>query len=203
MQTNRRNLIVRFLGGAALIYGGLMLIWPVLEGAFTTACEHTGRSIFGEFGKDGVCRFSQQYLDDELMLRVDMANRNYRREDGLAPAMESYFLPHLTVYLPVVMLLALVLATPLPWKRRVFALVSGSILTTMFVACRVGTQILWRFQNSTDERIHLYDLGPVPNAVLDGLYTLFENPFGPSLLAVVLIWLLVSFRREDMRKFLS
>ncbi len=98
-------------------------------------------------------------------------------------------------WLPVATLLALVLATPIPWSRRWKALAWGLVWTHVFVLVRVFVFVLYGF--SGPPFLQLFSVGPFAHKVLEVALELVAVSVGTSCLVPALIWLLVTFRRED------
>ena len=103
-------------------------------------------------------------------------------------------------YLSTAVLTGLILATPIPWSRRGPALFWGIILLHAFVALRLATLIIFGFALDTPGPLALPDAfwGRTLRAVI----VTFSVGQGLSYIFPILIWMLVSLRREDLAMIL-
>jgi len=93
---------------------------------------------------------------------------------------------------PTAFLMALVLATPISWQRRLWSLLLSLLCVHSFILLTVGISI---WNEST--RISLVTLTPFWKAIANQVEDLALDPVGPSFFAAALIWILVSFGRQD------
>ena len=87
------------------------------------------------------------------------------------------------------------LASPVGWRRRAWALVWGLLLVHAFIVASVGCYI-W---NQSAE-IGLATLTPFWKSVADGLEETLVTQLGVSFVAPALIWLVVTFRISDLKE---
>ena len=95
-------------------------------------------------------------------------------------------------YLPTATLIALVIATPTPWSRRWRALFWGLVLVNGFVGVRVAIGLVVGFRE-----VGLFVYGPFGKTVVDLAYKAVAVSPVTSCVVPALIWILVTFRRED------
>ena len=173
------------------LYGLLIVPWPGLQRTYTAIYRAAANSVFGSFGPDGKVRFrpladGHRKKDTEIVL--------YRRGLLVAPKFEHSAL--MVGYLPTIEVVALILATPIPWFRRCKALLWGMFAVHAFIFLRLGITLVYWF--SMDEPWALFRPSPFWSSALNGSYeVLAESPMlnfaGP-----VFIWILVTFRRSDV-----
>jgi hypothetical protein len=97
---------------------------------------------------------------------------------------------------PTALTIALILATPVPWRRRGWALLWGLVLVNLFILFSLQSWI-W----NASPNISLTTLSPFWKEMADDLeYTLITQ-MGVSFSMPVLIWIVVTFRLEDARRF--
>ncbi len=118
-----------------------------------------------------------------------------RKRDSLSGAKKSISSRY-SGYVPTVIVIALVLATPVTWKRRRRALLWGLLLSQMFVWFRVGLSIYGLFV--TRDAIRLVSPGPLLTETVLFITRLVASSSVFSIVAALLIWILVTFRREDL-----
>jgi hypothetical protein len=95
-------------------------------------------------------------------------------------------------WVPTALTIALVLATPISWKRRLLALVGGLVLIHLFILLTLQS---WIWNNAPD--VSLVKLSAFWQRVLGELNYALMNQLGVSFTVPVVIWILVTFRRQD------
>jgi hypothetical protein len=176
---------LRFL----LVYGVLVAAWPLLARFYRPAYCALGNVLFG--GGEASARFRPLAGAKDLDVEVRLTKRG--------PPLVSAVMKNdsrLVGYMPLISLVALVLASPIPWKRRRTALGLGLVLVTAFVAVRMSIPIRRDFSRPDALQVHqpgafgrwLLDVSE--RALLDAPASFFVVP--------VLIWVLVALRREDL-----
>lgn len=198
----RASQVAAFVVRFALLYALLMAPWPGSVEAYGALYR-------------GLVQLCTVSIDPERSVRVYDAARGRQlgpasmdtgiqhrvppeRGYGDRAVADSLRSSRHTGYMPTAMLLSLVLATPLPWRRRLRAAAGGFLLITAFVAFMPAWQILPWFDPEKD---HLFlrllpSLRPAWGALLDGLceLSLWMTPY---YLAPIPIWLFASVRRDE------
>ena len=176
-----------------LIYALLVVPWPGVMGAYRAYFRAGGNLVFGAFGSAGAVAFNprpgirKQGNDTRLTLR--------KRRPPF-PEADIDINSGMVAYRPTAFIIALCLATPIPWSHRWRSLVWGLIGVQAFIAFRVGLFLLDVFSNGNSFAI--YSFSPLVKGLLTPAATiLFRSPAihyaGP-----MFIWLLVVFRRNDV-----
>jgi hypothetical protein len=99
-------------------------------------------------------------------------------------------------WLPTALTLALILATPVPWRQRGWALLWGLLLVHAFILFSLQ---VWIWDESP--AVSLAHLSPFRQTIMDSLeYTLLTQ-LGASFSVPILIWILVTIRRENLFNF--
>ena len=182
--------IVGFLLRCVLLYGILAVPWPAVQRAYSAAYAGVANSVFGSFGSGGRVRFqrppnSVRPADLELVIRKRGAP-----QVGRAPHD-----PILTGYLAMVEVIALILATPVPWLRRCKALAWGMLLVHAYIWLRLEITLLHWF--SGDSPLALYKPGPFWSKLLASAFELISVSPTSTFVVPIFIWILVSFRKSD------
>jgi hypothetical protein len=185
------RLIFGFALRFALVYAVLVLAWPVVRPAYGAFYRALGNIVFQ--GGAGEVRFGRKpEVDPEegFDVEVVMTKRGVR---GVKNVMSSS--SRLIGCLPTVSLVALVLATPISWRRRRRALLWGLLLVQLFVVLRMGIPIVRDF--SHPNAIQVYHPGGLGRWLLGVAERAFLRAPASWFVVPILIWILVAFRRDD------
>lgn len=139
--------VLWFLLRFALIYGLLLAPWPGLTEGFGKLFSSAADRVFGSDDPTHSVRIrwmdpAQGMIgpkwgqDTVLLLEFRGAPRAARPSIFSLVRSSRY-----TGYVPAALLIALVLATPVPWRRRAWAILWGLPLITVFVAAMLGLVI--------------------------------------------------------------
>jgi hypothetical protein len=194
--------IVGFCVRFILIYGLLIAPWPGLEGAYAKFFRAGGGFLFESFGSKGKVIFEPYSQKDVADTTLTLVNRKQIGPDGQAPAWWTHISSRYSGYLDAVFVVSLILATPIPWSRKSRALFLGVILIHLFIILKLATAILYAYNNN--QYLGVIKLNSLWASLLDHTYQGFlRNNLESGLVAAVLIWILVTFRREDWPKTLA
>jgi hypothetical protein len=175
----------------ALIFSILIAPWPGQTAAYGAYFRTIGQDFFDTLGEGSNIQFSADSngsFDTAVMLsKADdrKTGRSWRRE------LDSRSIG----WIPTALVVALVLATGLPWRRRLGALLAGVALTQAFILFSVLTWV-WDYSSLSE---YSAGLGPTWHSIAAELDYTFLDQLGISFSAPVLIWALVTFRKQDAR----
>lgn len=172
-----------------LIYGALFALLPVLSPVYAVFYSAGGNLLFQSSVPGGYVHIHP--LLEPTALQDTHIQAINRRTGGITRITTDSRRP---AYLPTAFLVSLVLATPLPWRRRLWAMASGLILVNIFIALELlivvvlafsfGGGALWAPTPPWDKA-----LAAAVEVANGGMVTWFMVP--------ALIWILVSFRQTD------
>jgi hypothetical protein len=131
------------------------------------------------------------------MTRVYIGNYTMTRPDGTAPAASVDVNTRYTGYLPTILLISLVLASPVPWKRKLTALSFGLILITLLIMFKQWIALLWYCEEKS--WLHLTNFTVTGKKLLTFANNFIAVSAGTVLYFVAVIWLLVTFRMDDFK----
>ena len=179
-----------------LIYGLLIAPWPFISRAYTGCFRAAGNLLFSSIGPAGSVRFENQSVpDDEWATRLSFKNRRTGAEGSLERVSAR------PGYLMAAMITALILATPIPWSRKWKSLLLGLLLANLVFALGLWLSLLDVFSSGGP----LAQFTPSPfwaNALKLAVKILALSPEVPFALPVF-IWLLVTIRLGDVRRWLD
>lgn len=104
-------------------------------------------------------------------------------------------------YLPAALVACLILATPVPWRRRWKALLAGLLAIHAFVALRLCVTAASGFTAVSVDGQRLLPLSPFWTEVLALMDALLSADLHITYVAPVLIWLVVTVRPGDLAAF--
>jgi hypothetical protein len=177
----------------ALIYGLLVLPWPGVRAGYAAFFRAGGNLIFRSSIPGGSVRFRPAPRPKgPIDTHVQFADL---RSGTTTAVMTSSQKPG---YLSTALVLALVLATPLPWRRRLRALFWGLILISAFVACELLIIVLHVFSAA---RLSLFGPPPPWDKVLTVAHQVATSGVVTWFIFPVFVWGLVCFRKTDWAKW--
>lgn len=189
-----RKRIAGFFLRLVVVYGLFILPWPGLDDAYLAAFRGIGRTLVSEFGDVGRVVFKNERHPQGDWTAV-MILANVRDEVAMQRNYQTRY-----CYLATALTAALVLATPLPWRRRLAALVAGLVLIHLFLAARLWLGLVDGF---SEARMNVVHLSPFwKQAVRLGVTVLLVSPES-TFVVPVFVWLIVAIRTRDVERFIN
>lgn len=192
------NPAIGFLGRFVLIYGLLILPWPGWNDLYGHYFRTLGRMAFSRENDRRIILFDVQHVEHDfstLDSEMIMGNRDTVDSSGQGLSSTIDLDTRSIGWIPTALTIALILATPVPWHRRGWALLWGLLLVHGFILFSLQTWI-W----DASPGISLSTLSPFWQGIADDLEYTFVTQLGASFSVPVLIWILVTFRLEDARR---
>lgn len=182
--------ITRFFVLLALSYTLLMLLRPVLRPTYARLFRAGNEFLLGSFGRDGVVHFiATEKASDDHDCRLILGNRRVRRTAW------TEFSSDLG-YVPSGFLTALLIATPLPFRRKAWAWLWGMLLLHAVFAVTLALHITLVF--SSNPRVALFSLPEFwQQPLIEAERLVLFMPFFRKVVATF-VWVLVTFRSEDI-----
>lgn len=186
-----RRIIPAFLARFVIVFGLLMAPWPGVFRAYAPAYRATGNLLFGSFGTQGTVQLRDAarrdpHHDTELVLR------NWQTD-----AEKVYAGSSMKAYEPTAFLTALILATPIPWRRRWRAAAWGLGIVCVYAALRTGVFLLFAFSGNDD--LAVFSPGPLGRSVISFLYWVLGESYAGSLIVPLPIWAFLCFWNGGLR----
>ncbi len=191
--------VIKTFGLFILFYGLLIIPWPGLGSAYSVFYRSGSSFLFESFGTEGNVRFhkSNHPEYDLLVTFFDLTDPD--RKGRAKPFQQFCLTSRYSAYIYTSFLAALILASPISWKRRGMAMFWGMTLIHCYLAFKMAVMVLFTFGNTPDSPIVF---GPVFKKTLFWAQTLMKNNIF-SFIISAFIWFLVSFRKEDLDKILA
>ena len=181
--------LLGFIGRLALIYTLLVLPWPGWSALYSRYFQALGRAAFVRDDGQRIVTFEpyQDPADPRLDARAIVSNRDRPGKKVYMP-----FDTRGIGWIPTALTASLILATAVPWRRRLWALFWGLFWVHLFILVSVGVH-LWR----NSDRVGLVTFSEWGLYIADGFDYTLVTQLGTSFSVPVLIWILVTFRRRD------
>ena len=179
-----------------VLYGLLIFPWPGLHHAVGTYVQGFGNRFFGRTGRHlilfrarGTADTSWAATTDTMMLLYNSDIHDKGKRAGWLMGFDTKQL----FWLQFSFYLALVGATPMSWRRRLWALFWGVLTAHVLLILSLMVAIA---DHASD--ISMLALPPFCKSVVHGLGELLIIVSGPSALVYFFIWPFACFRREDL-----
>jgi len=183
-----------FLLRFVVIFGLLIAPWPGWNVAYSHYFQALGQMAFNSSG-EGPRKVIFQPASGEhpgLDTRVTLENTALL-ENGDKRGVHAEEIDARSIgWVPTALTTALVLATPIPWPRRLAALAGGLVLIHLFIFLTMQS---WVWNNSPG--VALTTLSSFWQQAADALSYALLSQIGASFSVPVVIWILVTFRRQD------
>lgn len=183
-----------FLLKAVVIYALLALPLSFYDQLYGDFYRKIAGSFFNTFRETGLVRFKEGAKPE--ITHINIGNKDLPRGPGGAiKTLPIDINTRYLGYLPTILLISLVVASPVPWKRKLIALALGLALVTLLILFKQYISLLWRCDQNP--WLQLTDYGDKGKALLNSTYHFIAVTSSSVLYFVVAIWLLVTFRLDD------
>jgi len=193
--------LLRFLLFFAISYVALLILGMSLESQYATAYRGLGKKLFQDIGEKGLVQFYPHQEDSgyKLSTKAVVFNKDQvraARQGGQATVKgaEVFVSSWYNGLLPMIILLSLIFASPVPWKRKLLAFLLGLVFLYLFIYYKLYLSI--KFECLQNEWLNL----PVSNSGwVRSAHDIFVANIETTFIIPVFIWIAVTFRRRDWR----
>ena len=185
--------IAGFVGRFALLFAIFVAPWPGLDRVEAACIQSIATQVFG--GTHGNREVSFEEIPGQPgRTRAVIVNRALLNSDGSGPVRNLDLDLDRLVIRPLAVLLALILVTPVPWRRRVRSIVVSLVVLFVCLFALFGF-CLWL----ESAELMLVNLGQVSKTLASDFRS---ASIAQAVIALpVLIWLVVTIRRDDISRF--
>ncbi len=193
-----RKAVYGFVWRFAAMYALLIAPWPGFNDIYGRYFRVLGQLTFSRENDRRIVNFERvpPELHHPLDTRIALGNREQLDRNGVGPVHYLELDTRGVGWIPTALIVALIVATPLSWRRRGGALVLGLLAIHAFILFSVAVY-LW---NSSAE-LALITLGPLLKRIAGGLEETLITQMGASFVIPVLIWIVVTLRRQDVAEW--
>jgi hypothetical protein len=168
-------------------------------------------NFYGDFFRNMANRFLGQVGDAGIVIVKPQENERFDTMlfiskkslwQGTSYKGDKYNISSRTLgFLPSVLMLALIIATPVKWKRKITALIISFAAMTVFVLVKLYVIILYKYQLSAWIGIFLYTGESRKRLILLNDY--FAEPLTPAYTLGIFLWIAFCFRKKDWENVIS
>ena len=194
--------ILRFLFIFSLVYAVLIIPQTNLGKTYAKFIRSEGTALFGSFGNKGIVRFEANLEKKnkwEYRNKLFLLNRQHlekAQKSGSEYQMAKVYSSWYYNYLFVALLIALIAATPMTMKRKMWAILVGLLLIHVYI--NFGLFIMLVFKFNSHPYLEVVNLSNFWEGVIDFIYPIVMVNPGTGIFISVIIWLVVSFRKNDL-----
>jgi hypothetical protein len=193
-----RKVILLFFVKIALFYALFLIPWPGVREAYATLFRAGGNLLFRTIGEHGRVYFEPMEITGSLFSAYDTNVRIENRQKGIRGAIPGIN-TRLMGYLPTAFGVGLILATPVPWRRRLVALCLGVALISAFLALELWLVLLSTLSNPRE--FNLVALPPWGRTLLGAVLRVVHSSPVTAYVVPVVVWAIVVIRRSDLRRW--
>jgi hypothetical protein len=191
----KRRPLLAFLVLFLPVYAVLMIPWPGVREYYRAGLIGAANIFLSCIPGDAAYRLSADSTRPDVeRAMLEIQHRTAGRAELRIDSGE-------VAYLPTALCIALILSTPVAWKRRIRALVVGFALVNVFIMFRLGVMAAFSV-NLLNAAARGIPAGRWSKAVAAFAEFIGVGP-GLSCIVAVLIWMVVLIGRDDVRVFLQ
>ena len=185
--------LLLFLLKAVIIYTVLCAPISYYDRAYGVFYRSIAGFTFETFNGTGFAMFRE--MDDPAMTHLLIGNYALVKPDKTTVTLERFINTRYLGFIPTILLVSLVLASPVPWKRRAVALAAGFLVITLLVIFKQWIALLWHSEQNS--WLQLSTFTGFREKLFKYSYHIICVSSSTLLYFVVAVWLLVTFRVDD------
>ena len=192
---HQTKLVLWFGFWVVTVYGLFIVPWRGITDDYVDTAQQCIAAIFGADDARHTITVERRTDDPDHPYgsRIVIVNQALMNPDGSGPIRNVDF--DTRVMCPATLLIALVLATPVSWRRRGWALLFG-----IPISCALGLLFLGFAIWDESSEISLVTFSPITKEIVHLARNVLTTQL--SISAPILLWVLLTFRQEDFRKSL-
>jgi len=181
---------------------GLILVYPVIREYYLGVLLGTGNHLMSSPGKDVLIKYLENKESKDLDMVLHIGNSAKMNEDinsayWLVTKASTFYI----AWIELALMVALILASPVPILRKLIVLVAGILFVHVMVFMKLLIQVYYVVNHNPGLEILM--LSPSQLKLNDVLLDQFVDTVQPSLVLVVIVWILMTFTMKDYKKLMS
>lgn len=201
------KIILRFLLIFSVVYAVLITPQTKIGQAYAAFIRIDGQLLFGNFGKKGAVKFEPNFEEKnkwEYRNKLFLVNRQQLEKSqrtGSEYKMAKVYSSWYYNYLFVALLIALIAATPMTIKRKLWALFWGLVLIHIYI--NFGIYIMLLFKFNAHPYLDVVNLSGFGKSIVEFIYPIVMVNPGTGIFVAVIVWLIVCFRKNDLSNLID
>jgi len=193
----RANVLAFFFVKVAIVYMPLILP-PLPAQAYSVAFRAGANLFFRTIGDSGRAYFGPNLAGGDHDTAIVVKNlRPKTAVQGRSGVSGAFEVSSRSIgFSATAFVVALIVATPVPWRRRLLAVLAGVALISVFAGFQMYLHLVDAFSNPDPLRI--YQLGPAGKSLLLNLIKICSRTPVTTYIAPIFVWILVTFRHGDI-----
>ncbi|MEM6271441.1 MAG: hypothetical protein AAF998_18540 [Bacteroidota bacterium] len=200
-----RKFLLWFLG----IYAALLVAghFAGVGDAYRSLVQAMGNQVFQEWWSEGLVDFQPgndplQKDMDTVMLLLNREELGQARSSGTnVRVIKVYFSTWQSGFLSTAFILALILASPVPNRRKAVGAGLGLLAITLFVLFRLWVNLM--FSWGENPQLGVVEYSSTTSRFIAFLDGIFVKHIVVSLVVPLVLWILIAFRREDWSRLVG
>jgi hypothetical protein len=197
----KKRPFIRIILIFVITLAGLILIYTAIRETYLGFLIGTGNRFMSTPGKDVLVKFNENkenkdldmilYIGNSLKMNTDINSAYY-----LVTKANSFYI----AWIGVALMIALILASPVPILRKMIVLVAGILFVHVIVYLKLLIQVYYVCNHNPGLGILM--LSPAQLKINDLLLDQFVDTVQPSLILVIITWMLITFPVIDYKKLM-
>jgi hypothetical protein len=192
MQSKKK--ILSFLLKAILIYGIFSFPSSWIDNEYGIFYRKIGKVFFNRFSGTGFAIFSETKRPN--FTKIAIGNRKLIGKDKKTEVETDELNTRLRGYLPTLLLISLIFASPVPTKSKFYAFAAGFIIIMAFIIFKQWIHCLE--MAAEYQKLKITDISGTTRKLVSFLNKSIVISLSPSYTFAVFTWLLVTFRKNDL-----
>lgn len=188
-----RNRIIPFFVLAFVINGVLLIPWPGLASGYRSLVCATGNLFFRRIGEAFISFEPMKEVSLEKDIEITL-NNPVRGKGKMSLSARR-------MYLPTAFVASLILAAPIPWRRKVIALFVGLALFNVYLWFTVWLKLIYGL--SEPRGLDVITLAPSLRKFVLILITILSKSPVTAYIVSLLVFVVSTLRKEDLTRPVS
>lgn len=198
----KKRPFIRIILIFVITLAGLILVYPAVRTMYLGFLVSTGNRFMSTPGKDALVKFKENKENKDMDVVLYIGNSAKMKKD----IKSAYFLvtkasTFYIAWIGLALMIALILASPVPILRKLIVLVAGILFVHVIVYLKLLIQVYYVCNHNPG--LEILVLSPAQLKINDLLLDQFVDTVQPSLILVIITWILITFTMNDYKKLMT
>ena len=198
----KKRPFIRIILIFVITLAGLILVYPAFRTTYLDFLVRTGNRYLSKPGKDALVNFKENKENKDLDIVLYIGNSAKMKKDinsayYLITKASTFYI----AWLGLALMIALILASPVPILRKLIVLVAGILFVHVIVFFKLLIQVYYVCNHNPG--LEILVLSPSQLKINDLLQDQFVDTVQPSLILVIITWILITFTMNDYKKLMT